>query len=70
VAGLYFDQFQVGRLFKHAIRRTVTEADNVFFTALTPNPAALHLDERAHNQRGELVASCKRSALMLKAPPG
>jgi acyl dehydratase len=43
--GLYFDQFSVGQKFDHAIRRTVTEADNVFFTAITHNPAALHLDE-------------------------
>jgi len=44
VAGLYFEEFTVGQLFRHAIRRTVTEADNVFFSALTHNPAALHLD--------------------------
>jgi acyl dehydratase len=45
MAGLYFEEFTVGQKFIHAIRRTVTEADNVFFTALTHNPAALHLDE-------------------------
>jgi acyl dehydratase len=45
MAGLYFEQLHVGQKFEHAIRRTVTEADNVFFTALTHNPAALHLDE-------------------------
>src|ERR1041385_1393969 len=45
MAGLYFEQFHVGQTFDHAIRRTVTEADNVFFTAMTHNPAALHLDE-------------------------
>jgi acyl dehydratase len=28
----------------HAIRRTVTEADNVLFTSITMNPAWLHLD--------------------------
>ena len=43
--GLYFDQFSVGQKFEHPIRRTVTEADNVFFSAITHNPAALHLDE-------------------------
>ena len=43
--GLYFEQFSVGQTFDHAIRRTVTEADNVLFTAMTHNPAALHLDE-------------------------
>jgi acyl dehydratase len=45
VAGLNNDQFEVGQRFEHAVRRTVTEADNVFFSALTHNPAALHLDE-------------------------
>ena len=43
--GLYFEQFTVGQKFDHAVRRTVTEADNVFFSAITHNPAALHLDE-------------------------
>ena len=28
----------------HAIRRTITEADNVLFTSMTMNPAWLHLD--------------------------
>jgi len=147
--GLYFEEFSVGQTFAHPIRRTVTEADNVFFTAMTHNPAQLHLDEeygkttefgarivnslftlgltigisvgettlgttvanlgmdevrfpkpvfhgdtlhvesevlemresksrpqngivvfahRAFNQKGDLVASCKRSALMLRKP--
>ena len=45
MAGLYFDELYVGQVFQHAIRRTITEADNVFFSALTHNPAQLHLDE-------------------------
>lgn len=43
--GLYFEELQVGQVFKHAIRRTVTEADNTWFSCLTHNPALLHLDE-------------------------
>lgn len=43
--GLYFEDFFLGQKFAHAIRRTVTEADNVLFTAMTHNPAPLHLDE-------------------------
>jgi acyl dehydratase len=147
--GLYYEEFSVGQTFAHAIRRTVTEADNVLFSAMTHNPAPLHLDEdymrgtefgarlvnslftlglmigisvnettlgttvanlgmdevrfpkpvfhgdtlhmesevvalresksrpdqglvtflhRAINQKGEIVASCKRTALMLKKP--
>jgi acyl dehydratase len=44
MAGLWFDELHVGQVFRHAIRRTVTEMDNVLFTALTHNPAQLHLD--------------------------
>ena len=42
--GLYFEDFSAGQLFSHALRRTVTEADNVFFSAMTLNPQPLHLD--------------------------
>jgi acyl dehydratase len=45
MAGLWFDELSIGQVFEHAIRRTVTETDNVLFTAMTHNPALLHLDE-------------------------
>ena len=45
MAGLYYEEFSVGQIFEHPIRRTVTETDNVLFTAMTHNPARLHLDE-------------------------
>lgn len=45
MAGLYYEQFEVGMEFKHALTRTVTEMDNVLFCALTHNPQPLHLDE-------------------------
>ncbi|MBI2726354.1 MAG: MaoC family dehydratase [Polaromonas sp.] len=44
MAGLYFEQFEVGQIFRHDIRRTVTETDNVLFSTMTHNPAAIHLD--------------------------
>ena len=44
MAGLYFEEFRVGQLFRHAMRRTVTETDNLLISTLTHNPAALHLD--------------------------
>jgi acyl dehydratase len=44
MAGLYYEQFTVGQRFDHAVRRTVTETDNLLFSTLTMNPAALHLD--------------------------
>ena len=42
--GLFFEEFSVGQKFQHEIRRTITEADNVWFSALTHNPAPLHID--------------------------
>ena len=44
MAGLWFEQFHVGQVFEHAIRRTVTESDNMWFNGATCNPAAVHLD--------------------------
>lgn len=44
MAGLYFEDFTVGQRFEHAVRRTVTETDNLLFSTLTMNPAAIHLD--------------------------
>ena len=44
MAGLYFEQFSVDQVFEHEIRRTVTEADNVWFCGATYNPAQIHID--------------------------
>ena len=44
MAGLYFEEFTVGQVFRHQPGRTVTEADNVLFTTMTMNPQPLHLD--------------------------
>ena len=69
VAGLYFEEFQVGQVFDHAIRRTITETDNVIFSTMTHNPAALHLDEeycRTETEFGQrVVNSCLTLSLMV-----
>ncbi len=44
MAGLYFEQFSIGQVFDHEIRRTVTDMDNILFSSLTYNPAAIHID--------------------------
>ncbi|MCC6248757.1 MAG: MaoC family dehydratase [Rubrivivax sp.] len=44
MAGRWFEEFEVGQVFDHEIRRTVTEADNVWFCSATYNPAQLHID--------------------------
>lgn len=45
MSGLYLEDWVVGEVHKHAIRRTVTETDNLLITTLTMNPQPLHLDE-------------------------
>lgn len=44
MAGKYFEQFVQGQSFTHEIRRTVTDMDNILFSSLTYNPAAIHID--------------------------
>ena len=43
----FFDEWQIGDRIEHALRRTVTETDNLLFTALTHNTQPLHLDAEA-----------------------
>ena len=45
MAGLYFEEFEIGMEFNHPLTRTVTEMDNILFCAMTHNPQPLHLDE-------------------------
>lgn len=63
--GLYYDEMKLGATFRHDIRRTVTEADNVFFSALTHNPARLHLDEDYCRTQTEFGARLVNSAFTL-----
>ena len=69
MAGKWFDELQVGMVFDHPIRRTVTETDNVLFTTMTHNPAQLHLDEeycRTQTEFGQrVVNSCFTLSLMV-----
>ena len=44
MGGRYFEEFEIGQVFKHEVRRTVTDMDNILFSALTHNPAAIHID--------------------------
>lgn len=150
-SGRYYEELEPGTVFHHALSRTVTETDNLLFTALTHNAQPLHLDaefaatalhgrvlvnsiftlgllagipvadttmgttvgnlgfeevrfpnpvfvgdtisvtttvierrpsgsrpecgivsfrHEGHNQRGDLVATCRRAALMLRVPGG
>ena len=44
MSGKFFEDLEVGMEFKHLPHRTITETDNLLFTALTHNPQPLHLD--------------------------
>jgi acyl dehydratase len=71
--GLWFDELSVGQRFDHPIRRTVTETDNLLFTTLSHNPAALHLDAEAmkDSEYGRiLVNSCFTLSLMVGVSVG
>ena len=47
MAGRYYEDWTVGDRIEHAIRRTVTETDNLLITTLTHNVQPLHLDAEA-----------------------
>lgn len=73
MSGLYYEEFKPGMVFDHALRRTVTETDNLLITTLTHNPAALHLDAE-HMKSSEfgaiLVNSCFTLSLMVGVSVG
>ena len=60
MAGKYYEQLEIGLVLQHEIRRTLTEMDNVLFSALTHNPAPLHIDEdycRKHTEYGRRIVN-------------
>ena len=42
--GRYFEEFEVGDIYEHRPGRTVSEADNTWFTLMTMNKHPLHFD--------------------------
>lgn len=63
--GKYYEELEVGRIFRHSIRRTVSEMDNVLFSALTHNPAAIHLDEEYCREHSEFKTRIMNSIYTL-----
>ncbi|MDX1376908.1 MAG: MaoC family dehydratase [Burkholderiales bacterium] len=59
--GRYYEDFEVGDVYEHRPGRTISEADNTWFTLLTMNQHPLHFDAEygAHTEFGRpLVNSC------------
>ncbi|WP_323040310.1 MaoC family dehydratase [Gemmobacter sp.] len=50
MAGLYYEQFDIGRVFNHDLSRTVTEYDNISFSLMTMNTQPLHIDSHFAEQ--------------------
>jgi acyl dehydratase len=65
MTGLHYEQFFVGQVFDHEIRRTITEMDNVLFSAMTHNPAPLHIDEEYCRTQTEFGTRIVNSAFTL-----
>jgi itaconyl-CoA hydratase len=59
--GRYLEDFKVGDVYEHRPGRTVSEADNTWFTLLTMNQHPLHFDKKyaVQSEFGQLlVNSC------------
>lgn len=48
--GRYFEDFAVGDVYEHPLGRTITTADNIWFTLLTQNTAPIHFDHHYASQ--------------------
>jgi acyl dehydratase len=65
--GRLYEDFEVGDVYEHPLGRTVSAADNVWFTLLTLNTNPLHFDRHyaAKTEFGKpLVNSCLTLALV------
>jgi acyl dehydratase len=48
--GRYYEEFEVGAVFRHWPGRTITEADDTWFSLMTMNQNPLHIDEHYCSQ--------------------
>jgi acyl dehydratase len=65
--GRVFEDFAVGDVYEHPLGRTVTQADNIWFTCLTMNTNPIHFDAeyaKATEFKRPLVNSCFTLALV------
>jgi itaconyl-CoA hydratase len=65
--GRVFEDFIVGDVYEHPLGRTITQADNIWFTCITMNTNPIHFDAEyaSHTQfKRPLVNSCFTLALV------
>ena len=48
--GRFFEDFEVGDIYRHPLGRTITSADNISYTLLTQNTAPVHFDHHYARQ--------------------
>lgn len=62
--GRFFEDFEVGDLYKHQLGRTITETDNIWFTLLTMNTNPMHFD-REYAKKSQFKRCIVNSGLTL-----
>jgi acyl dehydratase len=65
--GRVFEDFEVGDVYEHPLGRTITQADNVWFTCVTMNTNPIHFDAEYAGRtefKRPLVNSCFTLALV------
>ena len=67
--GRFYEDFEIGDVYEHPLGRTITTADNIWFTLLTQNTAALHFDHNYASQT-EFKKPLVNSALTLALVTG
>jgi itaconyl-CoA hydratase len=67
--GRFYEDFQVADVYRHPLGRTVTDADNTWFTLLTMNTAEVHFNVEA-GKASEFGQSLVNSALTLAIASG
>ena len=67
--GRYYDDFAVGDTYKHWPGRTITAADNTWFTLLTMNQHPIHFDEE-YAKKSEFGKPLVNSTLTLAIVTG
>lgn len=55
--GLYFEDFEIGSVIRHALSKTIFESDNNFFSLITMNhhPVHTNIDYAEKNQHGKIL---------------
>ncbi|MGH7765588.1 MAG: MaoC family dehydratase [Candidatus Dormibacteraceae bacterium] len=65
--GRFYEDFEVGDVYEHPLGRTITTADNIWFSLLTQNTAPIHFDHHYSSQTEfgkPLVNSCLTLSLV------